>query len=143
MRISDILRTKGSEVFTIAEDASIGDAVAELARHGVGALVVSSDGRTPNGILSERDVVRYLAAEGDTDLGRSVGDLMTTVVRTCEPTATLDETLAEMTDKRFRHLPVVEDGALCGIVSIGDVVKLRLDELEHETDHLQTYISGR
>jgi len=142
MLISQILRRKGDEVATIAPAATVSDVVEALAEHGVGALVVSADGETIEGIISERDVVRSLAANGAGALGSSVADVMTTDVVTCGLDATTEELMVEMTKRRFRHMPVTDNGALAGIVSIGDVVDARLRELETERQQLTDYISG-
>jgi CBS domain-containing protein len=144
MNVHSILTTKGTAVATIDPTASLGDATASLRDHGVGALVVSSGGGRIEGILSERDVVRALAAHGGGTLGRSVASAMSTDVLTCRAADTVDELMAMMTSRRFRHLPVVDDdGALAGIVSIGDVVKQRLGQLENENQQLFDYIQGR
>lgn len=140
MRIQSILRRKGSFVASIRPDATVFDASRALRSHGVGALVVSSDSRRVEGILSERDIARALAEHGATAVGLEVRDLMTRDVRTCEPGDTVDELAAVMTEYRIRHLPVVEDGELAGMISIGDVVKHRLDELEQETRTLHDYL---
>jgi CBS domain-containing protein len=144
MNVHSILTTKGTAVATIDPNASLADATASLRDHGVGALVVSSGGGQIEGILSERDVVRALAAHGGGTLGRSVASAMSTDVLTCRAADTVDELMAMMTSRRFRHLPVVDDdGALAGIVSIGDVVKQRLGQLENENQQLFDYIQGR
>jgi CBS domain-containing protein len=139
--ISSILDRKGREVFTTTPDASVSDAVAALASHGVGALVVTEDGAVA-GVFSERDVVRRLVDAGSDCLSSSVRDVMTADVHTCAPSATVDELMRSMTDRRIRHVPVVDGGELVGLVSIGDVVKLRLDELELQTEQLEGYVSG-
>jgi CBS domain-containing protein len=141
MRVTTILSEKGSTVATIDSTATLAEAAAELRLRGVGALVVSRDGRTIEGILSERDIVRRLAERGDHALGELVGAVMTAQVRTCEPTDTSEDLMRVMTDHRLRHLPVVVDGALSGIVSIGDIVKARLTELELEARALHDYIT--
>jgi CBS domain-containing protein len=144
MNVHSILTTKGTAVATIDPNASLADATASLRDHGVGALVVSSGGGQIEGILSERDVVRALAAHGGGTLGRIVASAMSTDVVTCRAADTVDELMAMMTSRRFRHLPVVDDdGALAGIVSIGDVVKQRLGQLESENQQLFDYIQGR
>jgi CBS domain-containing protein len=143
MNVHSILTTKGTAVATIDPTASLGDATASLRDHGVGALVVSSGGGRIEGILSERDVVRALAAHGGGTLGRSVASAMSTDVLTCRAADTVDELMAMMTSRRFRHLPVVDDdGALAGIVSIGDVVKQRIAEVEFEADEMKRYITS-
>jgi CBS domain-containing protein len=141
MQLSTIIAAKGGFVATIQPDASVGDLVAMLAEHGVGALVVSADGRTITGIVSERDVVRAMT-HGAEALTRPVASIMTTHVFCAPPDAHVDELMHVMTDKRVRHIPVTDpDGALLGIVSIGDVVKSRLGELEGERMALLEYIT--
>lgn len=140
MQISQLLRRKGSEVATIERDASVRAALALLAEKGIGALVVSSDGRTVEGIVSERDVARGLNDHGAGLLAEPVSTVMTAQVHSCPPGASVHDLARTMTDHRVRHVPVVEDGALIGIVSIGDVVKARLDELEEERKQLVDYI---
>ena len=142
MRITDVLRRKGDSVVTITPTESVRDLLAVLARHRVGALVVSSDGRRVDGIVSERDVVRRLHSDGESVLDRPIADIMTVDVHTCEPGVTTDDLMSEMTLHRFRHVPVVVEGRLAGIVSIGDVVKYRLEELQSERDQLTAYITG-
>lgn len=142
MRAGVVLSSKGGDVVTVAPDARVTDAVRLLARHGVGALVVSGDGERVDGILSERDIVRYLARSGAASLTLQVAEVMTADVFTCGPDTTVDELMALMTGRRIRHVPVVSDGRLVGIVSIGDVVKVRMDELEIEAETLQDYVTG-
>ncbi len=141
MNVETILAGKGRDVLTIAPDAVIADAVKLLETHGVGAAVVSADGKTVNGILSERDIIRGLAEHGNALLERRVDELMTRDVKTCAGRDTDREILALMTERRFRHVPVVEDGVLTGIVSIGDVVKSRLDGIASEAEAMRDYIS--
>ncbi len=141
MNVETILRNKGNRVATIRSDAAIGEAVDMLRRHGVGALVVSDDGGV-DGILSERDIVLSLADLGAELLARNVGEVMTRSVVTCEPSDSVGELMAEMTNRRIRHFPVLCDGRLCGIVSIGDLVKSRLDEIEYEANSLRSFIVG-
>ena len=144
MHVHSVLKVKGTAVATIAPDASLTDATASLRDHGVGALVVSRDGRTIEGIISERDVVRALAAHGTSTLGHEVSSAMSTSVTTCRGDDTVDQMMAMMTDRRIRHLPVVDDGGyLEGIISIGDVVKARVGQLEHENNQLHDYIQAR
>lgn len=140
MHITQLLRRKGSDVATVESGADLRTALALLARHGIGALVVSSDGRSIDGIVSERDVVRALHERGTSLLDEPVSSVMTTQVHTCVPGAGVEELARLMTDHRVRHVPVTEDGRLVGIVSIGDVVKARLDELEEERARLVDYI---
>ena len=143
MRLSEILRTKGGAVVTIAPDATVTEVLGTLSQYRVGALVVSTDGRTVTGIVSERDIVRSLAELGPTTLELAAADIMTLEVVTASPTASVDDVMATMTERRFRHVPVTEDGRLVGIVSIGDVVNAKLRALEIETEQLTNYISGR
>lgn len=143
MKVKSILSAKGTDVATVRPDATLVDVTAALRDHGVGALVVSTDGSTIDGIVSERDVVRALAAHGDATLERSVSSVMSDDVVTCDPTDTMDELMAMMTARRIRHVPVTENGSLAGIISIGDVVKARLGQLEQENDQLYDYIQGR
>ncbi|WP_091449667.1 CBS domain-containing protein [Actinokineospora iranica] len=140
MRIADVLRGKGAEVATVGPDSTVTDLLAELARHNVGALVVA-DGGEVVGIVSERDIVRRLAERGADLLAVPVSDIMTTSVVTCGPDDSVDSLAATMTERRIRHMPVVADGELAGIVSIGDVVKSRISQLETDRDQLQSYIS--
>jgi CBS domain-containing protein len=140
MRIGDVLQAKPSrEVVTIGPDAGVRELIAQLAEHNVGALIVSSDGATVDGIVSERDVVRHLHSDG-TVLNNTVGAIMTEVVETVDEDASLDELMKTMTERRIRHVPVVHDGRLIGIISIGDVVKHKIDQLEFERDQLDSYV---
>ena len=140
MLISDILRRKGSNVVTIASDATVSDLVASLAEHKIGALVVVDDGQTV-GIVSERDVVRRLHRVAADVLGLPVSELMTTDVISCEPTDSVDEIGAAMTERRIRHMPVLDAGELAGIVTIGDVVAARIADLEQTRGQLENYIT--
>ena len=142
MRVKDVLAHKSPGVATIEPGQSVAEVVAALARHGVGALVVSSDGLTIEGIISERDVVRALNSIGPKLLQTPVREIMTVNVHTCVPTDEVALLARTMTDKRFRHMPVTIDGALSGILSIGDLVKSRMDEMETEHDQLVDYISS-
>ena len=140
MRISDVLRTKGAMVATVTPETSVAGLLTELSVHNIGAMVVvSPDGVL--GIVSERDVVRKLHELGADLLRRPVSEIMTTLVATCGPNDTVDSLSALMTRNRVRHVPVVVDGKLSGIVSIGDVVKTRMEELEREQQQLQAYIT--
>ena len=143
MSVEAILRAKGAAVVTIRPDATIGDLVNGLRDQRIGAMVVSEDGHSLLGIISERDVVRGLADVGPRVLDAPVAKLMTREVISCSPRDTVKHVMAEMTKRRIRHLPVVADGVLCGIVSIGDVVKNRLEELETETNVLREVYLGR
>jgi CBS domain-containing protein len=138
--ISTILDRKGRHVATTTADRPLEEAVRLLAEHGIGALVVL-DGERVAGIVSERDVVRQLVATPSIE-GLHVGDVMTSPALTCEPTARVHDLMATMTERRIRHLPVVDDGELVGIVSIGDVVKWRIDELRTTTEQLEGYVTG-
>lgn len=142
MRISDVLRVKGGNVVTVAPETDVSRLLQVLAEHRIGAVVVSPDGRSVAGIVSERDIVRALAARGPGVLTEPVTAIATTDVRTVSPDAALVEVERLMTDGRFRHVPVMVDGALHGVVSIGDVVKNRIGELESERSTLAGYITG-
>jgi CBS domain-containing protein len=140
MRIADVLRTKGGAVATITPETSVSGLLNELALHNIGAMVVvSTDGVV--GIVSERDVVRKLHERGAELLRMPVSEIMTTMVATCAPADTVDHLSALMTNKRVRHVPVVENNRLIGIVSIGDIVKQRMQELESEQRALHDYIT--
>ncbi|HSK55828.1 MAG TPA: CBS domain-containing protein [Jiangellales bacterium] len=142
MRIADVLRGKGDTVVTVVPDITVRDLLALLAEHRIGATVVSTDGARVDGIVSERDVVRAIAARGAAVLSERVADIMTADVRTCTPDTSVDDLMRTMTEGRFRHVPVVVEGRLSGIVSIGDVVKMRIGELETERESLERYISS-
>jgi CBS domain-containing protein len=142
MNVETILRNKGNWVATIRPDATVADAVDMLNRERIGAIVVSEDGKGVDGILSERDVVIALAEDAADLLSRPVADIMTRSVVTCAPSETVGELMAEMTNRRIRHFPVVADGRLIGIVSIGDLVKNRLDEVEFEASSMRSFIAG-
>ncbi|HET7387688.1 MAG TPA: CBS domain-containing protein [Nocardioidaceae bacterium] len=140
MRINEVLAGKASQgVVTIAPDATVRELLARLAEHNVGALVVSMNGRSVDGIVSERDVVRRLH-EDENLLDAEVGSIMTAQVETCGGDDPVHELARVMTEGHFRHIPVVADGELTGIVSIGDVVKSRMSELEFERDQLDSYV---
>ncbi len=143
MKISTVLKTKGPAVATIGQDATVAAAVAELARHNVGALVVSGDGRTVEGIVSERDVARALDSFGGAILEKPIRTIMSSEVQTVSPDEDVEALAVIMTEHRIRHVPVVKDGVLAGIVSIGDVVKSRIEELEEDRDALVKYINAR
>ena len=141
VNVQSILARKGSNVATIAQHASLADAAAKLRDHGVGALVVSADSQHIEGIISERDVVRSLAAHGSSALGRTISSAMSVDVVTCAPDDSVEELMVSMTERRIRHLPVLDgEGLLAGIVSIGDVVKARLGQLETENQALFEYL---
>ena len=140
MKINDVIRGKSSrDVITITPDASVRDLLALLAEYNIGAVIVSSDGTRVDGIVSERDVVRRLNGD-DSVLDAPVQDIMTAVVQTCEPGHDVDELMAQMTEHRIRHVPVMENGELIAVVSIGDVVKSRITQLTFERDQLDSYV---
>lgn len=142
MLVSDLLRRKGDFVATASPDLTVAALLDLLAEHQVGAVVVSDDGASVSGIVSERDVVRAMRTAGAALLERPVGELMTADVISATPTEPVENMMRLMTERRIRHVPVVSDGRLCGIISIGDVVKSRIDDLESERAHLIGYISG-
>jgi CBS domain-containing protein len=142
MNVHTILHGKGKSVVTIHPDATVERAIAVLRLRGIGALVVSDDGANVAGILSERDIVEALGHYGSDLLAVSVSEVMTCPVVTCDPADSVAELMAEMTNRRIRHFPVVEDGRLIGIVSIGDLVKSRLDEIEYEAHSMRSFIAG-
>jgi CBS domain-containing protein len=141
MDVTALLGSKGSRVATTRPDAKISEAAHKLKHERIGALVVSEDDVAVAGIISERDIVRGLAEHGGAVLERKVESLMTREVVTCAPGDRIAALMAQMTERRIRHLPVVEDGRLCGMISIGDVVKHRLEEIESEADALRQYIA--
>ncbi len=142
MQVAHILKAKGTAVHNVPPETTIGEVVHALSRRRVGAvLVLASDGRIV-GIISERDVIHGLADHGARLLDLKVADIMTKAVVSCTPEHTVDEIMREMTNRRIRHLPVLKDGKLAGIISIGDVVKSRLEELSAESDMLRNYIVG-
>jgi CBS domain-containing protein len=144
VKVESILEAKGHRVHTAPRTMGVAQAVEEMATRGIGALVVSSDGHQVEGVISERDIVRALGRAGAVLLSMRVGEIMSRDVPVCSPQDTVAHVMAEMTRTRHRHLPVVDDGRLRGIVSIGDVVKNRLEELELETAVLRdAYITRR
>jgi CBS domain-containing protein len=140
MRISDVIRRKGGKVVTVRSDATVQQLLEILEEHRIGAAVVSNDGTTVTGIVSERDVVRHLHNAGAGLLDQTVATIMTNEVHTCTPDDRIDDLARTMTNLRIRHIPVVVDDELVAIVSIGDIVKWRIDELQTERDHLVGYI---
>lgn len=140
MRISDVVRSKGGHVVTIRSGATVQELLALLSDHRIGAVVVSDDGVSVHGIVSERDIVRHLHSRGPGIIQGPVSAIMTKEVQTTAPEADLDEVEKTMTENRFRHVPVVVDGKLHAIVSIGDVVKNRMESLQAERDQLVGYI---
>jgi CBS domain-containing protein len=143
MRVSNLLATKGHEVATISQERSVSDAVQMLKERRIGALIVTGADAPLAGILSERDVVRALAELGAAALDLKVADLMSSEVTTCDESTSVTDLMGLMTAMRIRHVPVVHEGQLVGMVSIGDVVKARFDELEHEKQDLLDYVSAR
>jgi CBS domain-containing protein len=143
MRINEVLAGKaGHEVITVKPDATVRELVGMLADHNIGALVVSTDGETVDGIVSERDVVRRVAERGAAVLEATVGEIMTTSVVSCSSTDTVDSIAATMTERRIRHMPVIDGSELVGVISIGDVVSSRIRQLEQDRGQLEQYISG-
>jgi CBS domain-containing protein len=142
MLISDVLRVKGTQVVTVAPDTKVRQLLAVLAEHDIGAVVVSHDGTTIDGIASERDIVRAFARRGAAVMSEPVTDIYTAEVHTVTPQTEIEEVMRMMTERRVRHAPVMVDGRLHGIVSIGDVVKIRIGELETERTALSDYITG-
>jgi CBS domain-containing protein len=142
MLISDVLRVKGTQVITVVPDTTVRQLVAILAEHRIGAVVVSHDGTAVDGIVSERDVVQALARRGAAVMSAQVTAIYTAQVHTVTPQSPIEDVMLMMTERRVRHAPVVADGRLQGIVSIGDVVKIRLGELQAERTALTDYITG-
>ena len=143
MKISDVLRKKGSEVITIQPDETVAGLLGLLAEHRIGAVVVSTDGTSVDGIVSERDIVRHLHSTGTSVLEAPVSQIMTSEVTTGSADDNIADLAGTMTEMRVRHVPIVDaDGKLVAIVSIGDIVKHRLSELQSERDQLRDYISS-
>ncbi|MCR1785790.1 CBS domain-containing protein [Nocardioides carbamazepini] len=140
MRIADVLGSKSlRDVVTISPEAGVRELLATLSEYNIGAVVVSTDGTSLEGIVSERDVVRHLHSDG-TVINNVVSAIMTTEVSTCSPDDDLDDVLQLMTERRFRHIPTVADDQVVGIVSIGDLVKHKIDQLQFERDQLDNYV---
>ncbi len=142
MKVESILEAKGRDILTIPSDAKVAEAARMLKEHRIGALVVSDDGSTAAGILSERDIVHAMVDHGAAVQDLPVSDLMTREVVTCAPDDAIVDLMTQMTERRIRHLPVVEGGVLCGMVSIGDVVKNRIAEVETEASAMREFITG-
>lgn len=143
MLVAQILKGKGTEgVFTIPSNITVSDAVQVLSDKKIGAVIVSDDGSSPMGILSERDIVKALGQRGQSSLDLSVTDLMTPKLVSCTASETADQVLEKMSVGRFRHMPVMDGAAMIGLISIGDVVKARLSELAMEKDALEGMIKG-
>jgi CBS domain-containing protein len=142
MTVATMLSEKGREVITTSAAASIAGAIDTLAKHKIGALVVVDGKDNIAGIISERDVVRAIAEQGERVLSLALSTVMTRAVVTCSESETIDDVMTRMTRGRFRHLPVVEDGRLTGIISIGDVVKARIEQVEREAEDMRAYIAA-
>jgi CBS domain-containing protein len=144
MLVRQILRSKGnSEVLTIRPDATVAEAARLLSERRIGCLVVSRDGARPEGVISERDIVREMGVRGVGCFQETVVEMMTEDVQTCGSDDQADDVLTQMTNGRFRHLPVLDGDRMVGLISIGDVVKARLSELSMEKDALEGMIAGR
>jgi len=141
MTVKAILSRKGSGVVTIAPTANLSEAVRLLAERRIGAVIVTGADNRVAGILSERDIVRVLGERGADALGDNIAAVMTRKVTTCVETDTVSDIMERMTTGKFRHVPVVEQGRLAGVISIGDVVKFRVEEIERESDALREYIA--
>lgn len=143
MNVAAILRHKPVQtVETISPSAQLSDAAAVLSAKRYGALVCSTDGETVEGMISERDIVRVLGVDGPSCMDRSIASVMTKTVKTCAPEDTVEDVLHRMSNGRFRHMPVVVEGKMVGLVSLGDIVKERIDMLEHEASALTEMIKG-
>lgn len=143
MRVHQILKDKSAQgVITIAPDASVADAASLLSEKRIGSIVVSADGETMVGILSERDIVRELGKRGPSCMSDTVDALMTKDIVSCSPTEDTVDVMQKMSDGRFRHMPVLDEGKMVGLISIGDVVKARLAQLSMEKDALEGMIMG-
>ncbi len=142
MTVAKILKDKGATVHTILSDVTVEDATRQMRELRVGALVATTEGEEIAGVFSERDLVRAITTDGQSALGRPISAYMTRGVVTCTLSDTIDHVMELMTDRRIRHLPIVEQGKLCGIVSIGDVVKVRMAETEFEAQVLKEYIAA-
>ena len=142
MSVSHILKSKGRDVITVAPTTSVAAVAEILSKRRIGAVIVSSDGERIQGIVSERDIVRVLAEKGAASLGLAVDNIMSRQVKTCEDGDSEIEIMAMMTENRIRHLPVVAEGKLAGMISIGDVVKSRIEAIEREAAEMKAYIAG-
>ena len=141
MTVRDILNEKGNDVVTLTPDVTVGEAVAVLAKHRIGAIIITNGAGVIRGILSERDIVRHLAEDGAGLLKHKVSELMTANVKVCAENHSNIEVMEIMTNGRFRHLPVERDGKLIGVISIGDVVKRRIAEVQREAEEIRSYIA--
>ena len=142
MSVRSILAEKGRDVTTIEAGATVDEAVRLLAKHRIGALIVVAPNNTIRGILSERDIIRHIAEDGIAVMAESVERVMTANVKVCSENHTVQDVMEMMTRGRFRHLPVEREGKLIGVVSIGDVVKRKIEEAERETEAIKTYIAS-
>jgi CBS domain-containing protein len=142
MTVASILKSKGTEVVHVQPGTRLRDAAALLCQRRIGAAVVFGPGRRVMGVLSERDIVRAIAESGSAALDAPVNDFMTTNVQTCRPSDSIERVMEVMTNGRFRHLPVLDGGEIAGIISIGDVVKRRIDDTQHEAEALKRYIAS-
>ncbi|HLV83359.1 CBS domain-containing protein [Devosia alba] len=142
MRVDTILQTKGAQVYTLPDTSSLADAVTQLNAHNIGAVVITGANNAVAGILSERDIVRRLGTDASTTLALPIAECMTRGVVTCERDTPIAEVMERMTRRRIRHMPVTENGALIGIISIGDVVKFKIEDAEREAAELREYISS-
>lgn len=142
MSVAHILRQKGNAVYTVSPKDTVQSIVDTLAKHRIGAVLVVDAKGAIAGIVSERDVVRAMAGTGAAVMGKTAADIMTAKVRTCSPGDTEAGLMALMTEHRIRHLPVVSDGKLAGMISIGDVVKFRMEMMEMEAEQMKTYIAS-
>ncbi|RED51264.1 CBS domain-containing protein [Aestuariispira insulae] len=143
MRVASLLTTKGSDIISLRDDATINDAVKLLCERKIGATIVLGPEGKLAGILSERDIIRGMGVSGGAGIGdKPVSSLMTTSVECCHPDDTVDSIMQRMTMGRFRHMPVMEEGKLVGVISIGDVVKNRISDLELEANAMRDYIAG-
>ena len=141
MTVRDILNEKGNDVVTLTPDANVAEAVAVLAKNRIGAIVVTNGAGVIRGILSERDIVRHLAEDGAELLKHKISELMTANVKVCGENHSINEVMEIMTNGRFRHLPVERDGRLIGVISIGDVVKRRIADVQREAEDIRSYIA--
>lgn len=142
MIVDTILQLKGTAVHTLRDSDTLGDAVAMLNSHNIGAIVIVGTGESVVGILSERDIVRQLGKNPSAALAQPIGSVMTRAVVTCDRTTAISDVMERMTHRRIRHMPVVDGDRLTGIISIGDVVKLKIEEVEHEAEVLREYIAS-
>jgi CBS domain-containing protein len=142
MSVSHILKAKGRDVVTVKSEDSVRSVAQILANRRIGAVVILSSAGKIDGIISERDIVRVIAADGAGALDHKVSDVMTSKVKTCNESDSEAELMAMMTEHRIRHLPVVSHGKLTGMISIGDVVKYRIEAIEHEAEDLKAYIAS-